>query len=274
MTLEPRSEHVLWGLDREIFSDRYLISKLEARAPRRARESFTRLKEASTNAWARHKQNPGPENLFSLSQDPAVVSAVRTAWPNPDRESDTILRTLEETLAISAAARTGGAWAYSQRRAQWNRNNLAARLREEQGRGAPPKVMLKFGYNHMIRGANYFNVFDLGAMTDEVAALEGGRAFHILVLPGPGSRQAVFGPGRSFVSVSSDEFDEFRAGDQRLTRVLPNANATDHEVIDFRVLRPLALRGLEGWNPDVVRTIHGYDAAVIWKGAHASSALR
>jgi hypothetical protein len=26
-----------------------------------------------------------------------------------------------------------------------------------------------------------------------------------------------------------------------------------------------------GWNSDVVRTIHGYDAAVIWKGVHASS---
>jgi len=78
----------------------------------------------------------------------------------------------------------------------------------------------------------------------------------------------------SYVPVSSEEFDELRAGDQRLTRVLPNANATGHEVIDFRVLRPLALRGLEGWNPDVVRTIHGYDAAVIWKGALASSALR
>ena len=62
---------------------------------------------------------------------------------------------------------TSTGWAYSQRRAQWNRNNLAARLREEWGSGTPPKVMLKFGYNHMIRGANYFNVFDIGAMTDE-----------------------------------------------------------------------------------------------------------
>jgi hypothetical protein len=267
----PRSERVLWGLDREIFSDRYLISKLEARVPRRARESFTRLKEASTNAWARHQQNPNPDNLFISSQDPAVVSAVRAAWPNPDRDSDTILRTLEESLAINAVARTGTAWASSERRAQWMRNNLAARLREERERGSPPKVMLKFGYNHMIRGANYVNIFDVGAMTDEVAALNGGRAFHILVLPGPGSRQAVLGPGRSFVSVSSDEFDEFRTGDQRLTRVLSNANATGHEVIDLRALRPLAMRGLEGWNPDVVRTIHGYDAAVIWKGAHAAS---
>jgi hypothetical protein len=72
--------------------------------------------------------------------------------------------------------------------------------------------------------------------------------------------------------VSSDEFDAFRAGDQRLTRVLSTAEAPGHEVIDLRPLRTLAMRGLEGWNPDVVRTIHGYDAAVIWKGAHASSA--
>src|SRR5947207_9600443 len=42
----PWSAPVLWGLDREIFSDRYLISKLdEARAPRRASEPLTRLKE-------------------------------------------------------------------------------------------------------------------------------------------------------------------------------------------------------------------------------------
>jgi hypothetical protein len=55
--------------------------------------------------------------------------------------------------------------------------------------------------------------------------------------------------------------------------VLSNADARDHEVIDLRVLRRLATRGLESWNSDVIRTIHGYDAAVIWKGAHASSGL-
>ena len=265
----PKSERVLWGLDREIFSDRYLISRLEPRVPRRAKESFTRLKQASATAEARRQQGQGPPFLFS-GQDPAIVSAVRAAWPNPDRDSDTILRTLEESLAINAVAQTGTAWDSSDRRAQWMRNSLAERLREERHE-SPPRVMMKFGYNHMIRGANYVNIFDVGAMTDEVAALNGGRAFHILVLPGPGSRQATLGPGRSFVSVSSDEFDEFRAGDQRLTRVLSNANATGHEVIDLRALRSLAMRGLESWNADVVRTIHGYDAAVIWKGANAST---
>ena len=268
-----RNERVLWGLDREIFSDRYLISRLEARVPQRAREAFNRLKQASANAQARSEQTRNPDDLFLLAEDPALVSAVRAGWPNPDHESDQIMRTLQESLAIETAERTGGRWPYMQRRTEWMRGNLAARLKEEQGRKVQPKVMMKFGYNHMVRGANYVNVFDLGAMANEVAALTGDRAFHIIVLPGPGSRQAVPGPRRSFGSVATDDFDDLQTGDGRLTRVLPNANATGHEVIDLRALRPLAMRGLEGWNPDVVRTIYGYDAAVIWKGAHASSGL-
>jgi len=269
----PGNERVLWGLDREIFSDRYLISRLEARVPQRAREDFNRLKQASVNARARFEQTRNPDDMFLLSQDPALVSAVRAAWSDPDRESDAIMRTLEESLAIETLERTGGRWPYSQRRAQWMRNNLAGLLRADQGRKVSPKILMKFGYNHMIRGANYVNVFDLGTMADEVAALTGDRAFHIIVLPGPGSRQAVPGPGRSFGSVATDNFDDFGTGDGRLTRVLPNANAAGHEVLDLRALRPMAMRGLEGWNPDVIRTIYGYDAAVIWKGAHASAGL-
>ena len=267
----PNGERALWGFDREIFSDRYLISRLEPRLPRRAKESFTRLKDASTNAGALQQQGKGPPFLFS-GADPAIVSAVRAAWPNPDRDSDIILRTLEESLAINTRAQTGATpWDSAEARAQWMRNTFAERLREERRRASLPKVMMKAGYNHMIRGANYVSIFDLGSLPDEVAAQAGGRAFHIIVLPGPGSHQAVLGPGRTFNSVSSDEFDEFKAGDQRLTRVLSNANATGHEVIDFRPLRSLAMRGLESWNSDVVKTIHGYDAAVIWKGARAST---
>ena len=264
----PKNQRVLWGFDREIFSDRYLISRLEPRVPRGARESFARLKEASASSAARREKNPGAEPPFLFAQQPAIVSAVRAAWPNPDPESDAILRTLEESLAINVEPT---AWDSAEHRARWMRAAFAERLRDERGRGSSPKVMLKAGYNHMIRGLNYVDVFDVGSMPDEVAALDGKRAFHVIVPPGPGSRQAVLGPGRSFTSVSSDEFDEFKAGDQRLTRVLSNVDAVGHEVIDLRAVRPLAVRGLERWNADVVKTIHGYDAAVIWKGARASS---
>jgi hypothetical protein len=265
----PSESRVLWGFDREIFSDRYLISKLEPKVPPGARAAFARLKEASTNARANNERTGNPDDLFFLSQDSALASALRAAWPNPDAESDAVLRTIEGSLAIETAERAGGLWPYTQRRVQWFRSNLAALLRADQGRAPSPKILMKFGYNHVIRGANYVNAFDLGTMADEVAALTGERAFHILVLPGPGSRQATPWGG----SVASDSVDEFRAGDQRLTRVLSNPNATGHEVFDLRPLRRLAIRGLESWNADVVKTIHGYDAVVIWKGARASSGL-
>jgi hypothetical protein len=263
----PRNERVLWGFDREIFNDRYLISKLEPKVPPGARAAFARFKEASTNAWAQNARTRNPDDMFILAADSGLASLLRAAWPNPDRESDAVLRTLEASLAIETLERAGGAWPYMERRAQWGRTNFAALLGAES-----PKVLMKFGYNHAIRGANYFNSFDIGAMADEVAALTGDRAFHILVLPGRGSRQAVLG-GAGFGSVSSDSVDEMRAGDQRLTRVLSNASATGHEVLDLRPLRRLAMRGLESWNADVVRTIHGYDAVVIWKGAHAASGV-
>ena len=260
----PRNERVLYGFDREVFSDRYLISKLEPKVPPGARAAFARLKEASDSARAKNARTGNPDDLFFLGQDSALASALRAAWPNPDPESDAVLRTIEGSLAIETAERTGGLWPYMQRRTQWMRSNMAALLRT-----GSPKILMKFGYNHMIRGANYFNEFDIGTMADEVAALTGERAFHILVLPGPGSRQATPWGG----SVASDSVDEMRAGDQRLARVLSNANATGHEVIDLRPLRRLAMRGLESWNADLVRTIHGYDAVVIWKGAHAASGL-
>jgi hypothetical protein len=269
-----KNERVLWGLDREIFSDRYLISRLEARVPLAARGAFDRLKQASVKAWARYEQTKNPDDMFILAEDPALVSALRAAWPSPDRESAEIMRTLEESLAIEAAERAGGRWPYTERRAKWMRDNFAALLRAEQVRKAPAKILMKFGYNHMVRGANYVNAFDLGAMADEVAALTGDRAFHIIVLPSPGSRQAVPGKGQGgFGSVATDDYDDLQMGDRRLTRVLSNPNATGHEVIDLRALRSRAMRGLESWNADVVRTIHGYDAAVIWKGAHASTGL-
>ena len=39
----PRGERALWGFDREILSDRYLISRLEGRVPVRARAAYARL---------------------------------------------------------------------------------------------------------------------------------------------------------------------------------------------------------------------------------------
>ncbi|HYV96346.1 MAG TPA: hypothetical protein VE967_02700 [Gemmatimonadaceae bacterium] len=269
----PQGERVLWGFDREVFSDRYLIAKLEAKVPASARDAYARLKQASLAAFEKSTRTKNPDDLFLLAEDPALARAVMAAWPNRDRESDLILRTLEGSLAIESAERGGGLWPYAAARAGWFRENFASRLREEQDRKPPVKVLMKFGYNHVIRGVDYINVFEVGSMADEVAALTGDSAFHVIVLPGSDSHQAVLGGNRHFNAVATADVDDFRAGENRLTRVFPNASASGHEVIDLRAARPFGARGLESWNADVVKTVYGYDAAVIWKGGHASTSL-
>src|SRR5205823_2183108 len=112
----PRNERILFGFDREVFNDRYLISKLEPTVPPTARAAFARLKEASTNAWARNAQTHNPDDMFILAEDSSVVTALQAAWPNPDPESEAVLRTLEASLAIETAERGGGAWPYMERR--------------------------------------------------------------------------------------------------------------------------------------------------------------
>jgi hypothetical protein len=88
----PAGARVLWGFDREIFSDRYLISRLEPRVPVRARDAFARLKQASANAKAKNERTGNPDDLFFLAEDPAMVTALRAAWPDPDRESKFLIR--------------------------------------------------------------------------------------------------------------------------------------------------------------------------------------
>jgi len=51
----PKGERVLWGIDRELFNDRYLISRLQPRVPANARTPFARLKEASRNAYEQNQ---------------------------------------------------------------------------------------------------------------------------------------------------------------------------------------------------------------------------
>jgi hypothetical protein len=112
----------------------------------------------------------------------------------------------------------------------------------------------------------------------KVAGFDRDRAFYATILIVVGHYYVLFAAEAGSTSALIAELAGMTvfvvlavAGFKRLMRVLSNANATGHEVIDLRALRPLAMRGLESWNSDVVRTIHGYDAVVIWKGAHASS---
>jgi hypothetical protein len=48
--------------------------------------------------------------------------------------------------------------------------------------GVSPRVMLKFGFKHMMRGRNFTGVFARGALAPDLAEVAGSRAFTVLFL--------------------------------------------------------------------------------------------
>lgn len=262
-------EPALWGLDYEVGATGRLIERLRAkRKPRGAEAPFAALDAASSEAWTRYQETHNPQHLFSFSGDPALVGALRAAWPNPEADADEVLVTLEETLAINRLWTTRQGWLSNQRRAQFNRANFRRLWAGEEGRS--PKVMLKFGASHMVRGLSHTQVIDVGTQVSELAEAMGQTSFHVAVMPGAGVEVAQLDP-------SAWTYRPSAAGtyaDQGLAPLLDAAHADAFTLIDLRPIRPLVFgRAHKSLEPDLVRTVHGFDALLVLSGSTASSNL-
>jgi hypothetical protein len=262
---------VLWGVDYEVGGDRLLIATLEQKSkPKAAEQALAALKAASDASWAQYEETRNPQFIFSFAGDPALVRSVQEAWPEQDEETRSILDTLEQTFAINRLWVEGQGFASNERRSAFLRRNFITEWNALQAAGRTPKVFAKLGASHLVRGRNYSEVYDLGTLMPEAAALAGGRAFHLLVLPGAGAQTAVFNP-------SAWSYDPAPPKDGYLQGLEPILGAADpgaFTLIDLRALRPLLGRWREGTHPELMRVVHGFDALLVLSGSTPSSNLR
>jgi hypothetical protein len=265
----PSEAPVLWGLDYEVAADRRLIALLEPfPKPPAAAAALAALKAASAESWSRYEETRGPQHIFSFAGDPVLVRAVRTAWPDANDQARRVLDTLEETLEINQLWTAGKNYESNQRRANFLRENFLRHWRSEKTAGRSPRVMLKFGAAHVIRGLNSNDAFDIGALVPEVAALEDGTAFHLLVVSGPGSEVARFDP-------VAFEYRSAPGGSETVSLgpITEQAWPDSMTLIDLRPLRSIIRSAREGWHPNLVRTVHGFDAILILSGSTAAAPL-
>jgi hypothetical protein len=256
------------GLDYEVGGDRRLIALLNAkRKPRAARIAMETLEAASGASWAQYAETHNPQFIFSFSGDPALVRAVRDAWPSADAQARWILETLEETLAIIRLWSSNEGWASNERRARFNRANLRRYWREED---EPSRAVFKFGASHMVRGLSHTQVFDIGTLVSEQAENMGSKSYHVMVMPGAGSLVAQFDP-------TAWTYRPSQAGtyeDQGMGPLLEAAFPDAFTLIDLRAIRPLVFgRRHKTLDADLVRTIHGFDAILVMSGSTPSANL-
>ena len=261
---------VLWGVDYEVGGDRLLISELEGmRKPDSASAALAALRDASDAAWAKYEETRGPQYIFSFSGDPALVRSLREAWPRRSAVATEILDALEETLEINRLWVAERGWESNARRAEYMRRNFAAHWTAGTKAGKGPRVFAKMGASHMLRGRSMTEVYDLGSLIHETAALHGDTVFHLLVLPGSGSRVAVFNPSAWRFEPGPPK-DSYMEGLEPITKAAFDDAFT---LIDLRPLRPLLGHWRDDSDPNLMRVVHGFDAVLILSGSTPSTNL-
>jgi len=266
----PSGQPVLWGTDYEVAGDRQLLKILErAKKPAAARLALDNLVAASAASWAEYAETGSPQFIFSFAGDPALVRAVSEAWPNPDPGSAVILNTLEKTLTTNKLWMQGKRWESNQERAALQRQNFLRYWHAETQRGEAPKIMAKYGGSHMVRGHSQTAVYDLGALLPEIAAIEGGHSFSMLILPGAGSLLAGLNP-------STWTYEPHPAEGGYLKGLEPLMNAAFEEtytLIDLAALRPLVGMSHKNIDNELFRIIHGFDMLLVMSGSNPSGEL-
>lgn len=260
----PAGEQVFWGTDYEVAGDRHLISLLEqADKPPAAAEALAAVAEASASSWAEYERTGSPEFIFSFAGDPAQIRAVREAWPDPDPRSAVILNTLEKTLAVNQFWLQGNAWQSNHARANLQRENFLRYWRAEKARGESPRVIAKYGSSHIVRGLSPTAVFDLGTLLPEIAELEGGKSFSLMVMPGPNTQKTGLNP-------STWSYEPRPADDGYIKGIKPLVDAAFEDkftLIDLRPLRDVAGMKRGDLGDEVFRAIHGFDMLLVLSGS-------
>lgn len=254
---------VLWGLDYDIMADRYTLRRLRDIAPTpraRAAAEAVIVRADSALQQALATQNPGLLMMFGGADD--VYAPLRQAYaPEPGSEADRIIRLMETTRAINAYWGRGQGYLSNHHRALLNKRQLMRYLDAATARDAQmPRVMMKFGASHMVRGRTFTNVYDLGTLASELADVNGGHSFGVLMLGGAGTTHAVIDP-RVFRSMEVPVEVEPYAR--------PFYDAADPQrwtVLDLRPIRARIPR-LGPLPDDVLKVLYGFDAVVILSGS-------
>ncbi len=266
----PDADEVLWGVDYEVASDRPLLRALLASSPPdRARAPLDALVAASQASWDKYEQTRNPQFIFSFAGDPALVAAVRAAWPGPGETVDSILQTLQTTLEINRLWIDGRGSASNARRALHIRENFLRHWHAARRHGSMPKVMVKLGANHAVRGLTGVGTFDLGTLLPEIAATRDERSISLLVRPGRESMTAVLNPS-PWTYEPKPANDGYAGG---LEPLIDSAYPDKFTLIDLRPLREIVGARTKSFADELLRIVHGFDLLLVMSGSTPSADL-
>ena len=147
------------------------------------------------------------------------------------------------------------------------RNFLADYQQLAKASGRPPRVLLKFGGNHLFKGFDETDLNDLGNFVTEFADGLGSNSLHIKVLGIRGEDEAEFGPGQPDRAVTKD------VAPGPLAPLYAEAYPGVWTAFDLRPLRR-EFASFGHVDRDLERLIFGYDILVLIPDVTAQAVIK
>jgi hypothetical protein len=259
----------IWGLDYEVSGDRYYLQELERLASPAAQPAVRRARQLADSGFALFRTG-NPSRLFAWSAPDSVFQDLRKALGSeaPARAVE-ILDVLERTARINRLFLTGRGYESNLDRSAWLRQNFIRALGVAEREEPAPRVLLKFGGSHVMRGWNYTHTLDVGTAAAVLAEAHGERSYHVLMVGGPGTKNTRMNITKAqYEPIGTAEIDG-----TSLAWLRPALPETGWVVFDLRAVRPAYLtRRSQTLTPVQDRFLHAYDAVVVLTGSTPGSA--
>lgn len=265
----PRRRDVLWGVDQEFIGSTLVwLERLEALASSDAARAL-----ASGALAAERKAFASGDfgAMFMFTAKPETFTAMRSAFANV-KAAAPIIKALDESAAIYRAYNEGRNYASNADRIAYIRREFLRQY--ETANGPAPRALFKMGAIHLGLGTTFLSTFDLGALTEGVAAENGLDVLRVLVLPLSGA-QTTIAPSADGPFKTTEMKSELTADLLKAIGVDENAIPSDgYAVIPLEpARRALEQKGLGALTDEQRFFALGYDYLVTTKAARAATPL-
>lgn len=273
--LTGSQKDTIWGLDQEFMaSSAFHLQRLYDLAPIAAKVTVKEYLDRANGEFDRVVASRNPTMMFLASAKSEDLDKLDAAFRgSKNKEALQILKELRLSSEIYSKIFTGRGYESNRQRSLLMKSHFMAYYNAAKQRSLP-KVLFKFGANHVKRGLNFTNVYDLGNFIAELADTNGTKSLHILVI-------ATSGTQNSFVPFAGSDADKTKVIDPAksnsfadISTLLKLAVGNDKYIIDLRPMRPMIGSGqLKNLPEGFAGLVWGYDAVVLLPNVRAAANL-
>ncbi len=264
---------LLWGLDQEFAaSPRMLLKKLHKEAKTEASKAVAKeYYEMAERTFKESFESKNPAKAFMAVVQPNDFAKLKLSFEGQPLALD-LIREMEESIHIYQLWFTGGGYESNCLRAEMMKRHFTNYYDVAKSDGQVPKIMFKFGANHIYRGSNGLNVFDIGNFVSELASREGTHSFHLYAVGRKGTKNA-YTPFSQSDADKAAEYDATRYLDRiDFSSALEAVPENEWAVVDLRPIREMLFnKKLKGLQKGMEKLVWSYDAMLIIPEVHAST---